>query len=275
VDAIRAAGTLDALPRLEELVAVAQAGFDGALGLGDAETSLPAALAEAQVVMAIERFDRPAEVAAKQAVDLAVKVTLRIGAGAAAPLAGARVIFSAIETLEGQLTVTTANDGIARARLTHDPLHLGADAAGPLTPNLDLRIAVLALHPQSIAIQAETLATVPGRLSLALLTAVNDDDGSNALVGTVVVPQAARPVFATMQLLSAGVPVRQARVGVSINGAAALRQFTSRSGEGTARGLISVTVVPGAAGSGISFVAVSAEVPDGRVVAGRIDLQSP
>lgn len=273
ITAITNSKTLSTLPRLQTLMFIAQSGLD--LGLNDNETNLDKALEEAGVVLQIDRFDRPTQVAAGDAVDVIVRVMLRIGTGSAAPLPNARVIITALETHEGELRTTTAADGIAQVRLTHDPLHLGADVDGPLTPNLGLRVAVLALHPDFTAIQTDAQGDIPGKLSLILIEAIHEDDGSNALAGSVVVPQPARPIIATMQFLSAGVPVRDAPVSVSVNGSVSVQQFTRRTGSADQRGRLTMTLVPGAAGSGISFVAVSAEAPDGRVVAGRIDMQSP
>lgn len=264
-----------ALKRLEQLIAIAQAGFQEPMGLGDAEVDIGALLKQAGVVMSLEELSAPSEVHAGQTVTLSGVIRLKIGATAAASVAGARLKVLSLQTLEGNAEVVSDPNGRFTLSLTHDPLHLGSDSNGPKTPDLDLTVSLLALHPASDALQSEKAVKVPGALTSQLIAAVFDDDGSNALAGSVVVTQPRRAIRLTFQTLSAGVPVRNAPVQSSVNGGAQVLQVSSRTGQDDARGLSGATVLPGAAGSGVSFVALITQLPDGRSVAARADLQGP
>ena len=264
-----------ALKRLERLIAIAQAGFQEPLGLGDAEVDIGVLLKQAGVTMSLEELSAPSEVRAGQTVTLSGVIKLKIGATAAAPVAGARLKALSLQTLEGNAEVVSDANGRFTLSLTHDPLHLGSDSNGPKTPDLDLTVSLLALHPASDGLQSDKVLKVPGALTSQLISAVFDDDGSNALAGSVVVTQPRRSIRLTFQTLSAGVPVRNAPVQSSVNGGAQVLQVSSRTGQDEARGMSGATVLPGAAGSGVSFVALITQLPDGRSVAARADLQGP
>lgn len=269
------AGQLAALGRLERLIGIAQTGLDEVLGLSSAETDLGAQLLSAGLRLSIEAKSPLSEVKAGQAVAITGVVSLTLGTAAAKPVAGAKVRLHALQSLEQRVEVLSDASGRFSATLTHDPNHLGSDSNGPRSPDLGLNVALLALHPNSDGLQAEALLKLPGALSSQLISAVFDDDGSNALAGTVVVTQPNRPLRLSFRTSSAGVPVRLAPVQVSVTGSARVVQASTRTGDGDARGLSGVTVLPGAAGSGVSFVALITQLPDGRSVAARADLQGP
>jgi hypothetical protein len=270
-----AGGQLTALKRLERLMAAAQAGFDRPLGLSDAETDLTTQIQGAGLTLSIEAQAQPAEVKAGQQVRVSGVVKLKTGSGQGLPVASARVKAVSLQSLERSAELVCDANGTFVLDLTHDPLALGSDANGPRSPDLDLSVALLALHPASDALQADKLVKVPGELSSQLIQAVFDDDGSNALAGTVVVTQPNRQIRLTFQTLSAGVPVRNASVQVSVNGSARVTQATARTGDADSRGLSGVTVLAGPAGSGVSFIALVTTLANGRTVAARADLQGP
>jgi hypothetical protein len=264
-----------ALKRLERLVAIAQAGFQEAMGLGAAEVDIGALLNQAGVVMSLEDISSPSEVRAGQAISLSGVVKLKNGTAAASPVAGVRLKAHSLQTLEGAAEAVSDASGRFAIGFTHDPLNQGSDSNGPKSPDLDLTVALLALHPASDALQSEKVVRVAGALTSQLISAEFDDDGSNALAGSVVVTQAQRPIRLVFQTLSAGVPVRNATVQVSVNGAAQVLQASTRTGRDDSRGLSSATVLPGVAGSGVSFVAMITQLVDGRSVVARADLQGP
>jgi hypothetical protein len=269
------AGQLAALARLERLIGMAQTGLDEVLGLSSAETDLGAQLLSAGLRLTLEAKSSLSEVKAGQAVTITGVVSLALGTAAAKPVAAAKLRLHALQSLEQRVEVLSDGNGRFSATLTHDPNHLGSDSNGPRSPDLGLSVALLALHPDSDGLQAEALLKLPGALSSQLVSAVFDDDGSNALAGTVVVTQPNRLLRLSFRTSSAGVPVRLAPVQVSVNGSARVVQAATRTGDGDARGLSGVTVLPGAAGSGVSFVALITQLPDGRSVAARADLQGP
>ena len=268
-------GQLTALKRMERLMAAAQAGFDRPLGLSDAETDLTTQIQGAGLTLSIEAQAQPAEVKAGQQVSVSGVVKLKAGSGQGLAVASARVKAVSLQSLERSAEVVCDTNGAFVLNLTHDPLALGSDANGPRSPDLDFSVALLALHPASDALQADKLVKVPGALSSQLIQAVFDDDGSNALAGTVVVTQPNRQIRLTFQTLSAGVPVRNASVQVSVNGSARVTQATARTGDADSRGLSGVTVLAGPAGSGVSLVALVTTLANGRTVAARADLQGP
>ncbi len=264
------AGRLAELPRLVRLVAIAQAGLDRPLGLNDAETDLPSQLITAGFALQLQAQAQPAGVIGGQAVRVAGTVMLRHGTGAAQPAGGVRVKALALQTLEVNVETVTDATGNFSLNLTHDPLHLGADGNGPRTPDLDLTISLLALHPASDALQAERLLRVPGVVSSRLIGAVYDDDGSNALVGNAVITRANRPLRLSFITLSAGVPVRGAAVQATAVGNVRVLEASARTGDGDVRGQISVAVL---ASTGNASVSVVTTLADGRSATARVELQ--
>ncbi|MFM2075251.1 MAG: hypothetical protein RJB34_1556 [Pseudomonadota bacterium] len=271
-----AGGQLSALTELEDLILIAQTGLADALGLSQAEADMNTHIEAAGLRLTIQVLHQASEIKAAQAIQISGVVRLQIGSGAATTVQGVRVKAFSLQSLERSAELLTDASGGFVLNLTHDPLHLGGDSEGPLTPDLDLSVSLLALHPSSDALQADKRITIPGELTSKLIRAVFDDDGSNALVGSVVVTQPNRPIALTFQTLSAGVPVRRAAVQASIsNGSAQIIQASTRTGDNDSRGLSSAKVLTGPAGSGLSFVAMVTQLTDGRTVTARADLQGP
>jgi hypothetical protein len=181
---------------------------------------------------------------------------------------------SAQETVEQRIEGRTDANGAFRARFNHRLPPAGFTGVSLNFGGLNVPVFANAVAAESPLLSATRGALVPGALTLQVAQAEFEDDGSDALAGSVVLVPGGRAVRITFELRSVGNPVVNAPVAFTLNGSGALASGSTRTGTlDSGRGQAAVTFVPAPGSTGVAFVAMTGQAPDGRTVTQAASLQ--
>jgi hypothetical protein len=266
IKAIGKEGDLHQLGRIEVLLSIAQ-------HLEPIARRLPPSMAGvgildgAGVAVEITSLESPsADVAHRgDAVQIGLAAQLVIG-DKKRPLAGARVSFFAAGTLEETVNGTADDDGKFAAEMHHRPPTDGIEGVSLGDGAADLVVMSHVTARESVLLTATRGLTIPAQLEVEVAEAMYDDDGSNALVGDVVMARR-RPVRITFEVRSAGMLLGSTPVDVGLTGGGTIVERGVLTGSGLSAGRVSVLYRPPAA-DGVAYVAAVVRTRSGRPAAG-------
>lgn len=258
-------GDPHAIARVESMLGLAQRWPDiaGPVTAGDV-------LGRLELELQLEVTPSAALVSGGESVSFAVRVLQSApGGSGASPLANARVRLWSPASVEEDREATTDADGRATLTLTKgvsSPYSSGVDR---FAGQHDLTVYATALSPLSNLVHVTRELTVRGAVRIDLVGAIYDDNGDNALSGSVVLVPAARAVNLEFRATKGGQPLQQHTVtGVSLNGAGTLEAPTRTD----ARGRFNVLYLPAAGAQGVAYASAHILAPDGVEGAGMASL---
>jgi hypothetical protein len=258
-------GDSSAIARVEAMLGLAQRWPDiaGAVTAGDV-------LGQLELELQLEVTPSAALVAGGENVSFAVRVLQSAPGGAgASPLANARVRIWSPASVEEDREATTDSDGRATLTLTKgvsDPNFAGVDR---FAGHHDLTVYATALSPLSNFVHVTRELTVRGAVRIDLVGARYDDNGDNALSGSVVLVPAARAVNLEFRATKGGQALQRLAVtGVSLNGPGNLEAPTLTD----ARGHFNVVYIPTPGAQGVAYASAHILASDGVEGAGMASL---
>ncbi|MES9968571.1 MAG: hypothetical protein ABW092_00955 [Candidatus Thiodiazotropha sp.] len=192
-------GDSGAIHRLEQLIAVKQNWAELAGG-----TTIASVMARLQVSVTIGDITTPPKVEGGETVVVGARVTMKMPDGSTRPAEGAPVSLWALPSVEEYLSATADAEGRVSFSFRHglpDPDFQGADRFKGF---LDLTLHLSATAPFSALVSDNVKYMVPGAIAIVLESAYFEDDGSNALFGSVVTAPVGRTVILRFRATKAG-----------------------------------------------------------------------
>ena len=223
-------GDLTALAAFDQLLAAAY-GWPGLAG----STDLASLSGQIHYTTEIVDLQAPSEVTGGEPITVTGRFVQTGPDGTTSPVANARVSMLG-QPMEPQwVEGVTGSDGRFSLTATHGVPPAGFAGVHRHEGWFDLQLTLSAEAPHSALFAAVETLTVPGTIDVQLQAAWYEDDGSSALIGSVVAAPVGRIVNLQFRVLKAGQPLVSYRPGpgdVTLNGAGQIGSVSDTDDEG-------------------------------------------
>jgi hypothetical protein len=257
-------GDSAAIHRLDRLLAV-QGNWSEISGT----TSSSDVIGRLQASVSIEDITAPNEVEGGEMVTIAARIMMRLPDGSTRPAAGAPVHLVAYPSIEEHLSGIADDDGRVTFSFRHGVPEPDFAGVHRFAGFLDLEVYLSASAPFSILISNSIKHVVTGAIAITLEEAVSDDDGSTALIGSIVHAKVGVPVLLNFRATKGGQPLQEHAVKeIRVNGAG-----TADTTNTDAEGSFTVTYLTTTGSGTIAYLSPVVETSQADSAAGLATIQ--